>query len=94
MDNQDLTQAIVVNATDINENQVTQRFAFFDETGTPLELSDLIAKGDKGDTGPAATGDNVLLTGMVAGEAEAVAATDTVNEAIAKLQAQIDALNA
>lgn len=33
-----------------------------------------------------------LLTGLAAGSNEAIAATDTVMEALAKLQAQIDAL--
>jgi len=37
-------------------------------------------------------GADVVLTGMAAGTAVAVAATDTVNVAIAKLQAQITAL--
>lgn len=40
----------------------------------------------------AATGAEVVLTGFTTGEADDVAATDTVNEAIAKLQARIAAL--
>lgn len=47
-----------------------------------------------GDSGPAVTldGGDIVLTGLAAGTATPVAATDTVNVAIANLQAQIDAI--
>lgn len=58
-------------------NMVGQRVALFNEDGTQVDF-----------TGVATTGAAVLLTGMVAGTADDVAATDTINEAVAKLQAQ------
>jgi hypothetical protein len=85
MGDQKTTQAMIVDQSEINKSQVVERFALFDSDGVPVATDDLV-------TATPPTGADVVLTGMVAGEAAAVAATDTVNEAIAKLQAQVDAL--
>lgn len=101
MGDQAVRQMIVVSQDTINENELSEKSAFFDEEGAPFNIGSVGPQGEPGadgadgadgDDAPAATGANVLLTGLVAGTATAVAATDTVNEAIAKLQAQIDAL--
>lgn len=80
---QGTTQAVLVTDTGYDTNKVSQRIALFDTDGALVEFSSLDV-----------TGADVPLTGMVAGADEAVAATDTVNEAIAKLQAQVTALAA
>lgn len=56
----------------------------------PTLHESLKANFEKIDAGP--TGSQVSLTGYVAGTAAAVAAADTVNAAIAKLEARIIAL--
>lgn len=83
MGNQMVTQAVVVSQTAIKPSQTTEKIAFFTEAGVPIDV----------DPAASVTGADVVLTGMVAGTATEVAATDTVNEAIAKLQAQITALS-
>lgn len=80
MDNQMHSQAIIVSDTVYDDTMGSQRLALFNEAGSAI--TDLV-------TIP--TGDEVILTGFVAGTAAAVAATDTVNEAVAKLEAQIAA---
>lgn len=80
MDDQVTMQAVVVTQAAIDADQATERLALFNEAGTPVGYF----------TEEAVTGADVLLTGLVAGTAVDVAATDTANEAIAKLQAQND----
>ena len=79
MDDQNHTQTIVVSDESLDPNMMVQRTAFFNADGTPLNLDDQ-------------TGAEVILTGYSAESAAAVAATDTANEAIAKLEARIVAL--
>lgn len=79
-------QAILVSQAAVDGGRALEKIALFDATGTPIATDDLVAANPP-------TGEDVLLTGMSAGEAAAVTATDTVNEAIAKLQAQYDALD-
>lgn len=98
MEGQAVRQMIVVSQDTIDENEIAEKSAFFDEEGEPFNIGtqgEQGIQGIQGEPGEDAgdvTGADVLLTGMVAGTDDPVAATDTVNEAIAKLQAQIDAL--
>lgn len=73
------TPAIVVSQSTINKNTTPMRIALFNEDGTPLELEGG-ATPDAGD---------ILMTGYVEGEDEAILPTDTVAEAIAKLEARL-----
>lgn len=75
-------QACLTAQGSIDPNRVVEKLAIFNADGTPYE----------GLTSETQTGADILLTGLVAGTDAAVAATDSVNEAIANLQAQIDAL--
>lgn len=68
---------VVTNVPELDANMALQRVALVHDDGTAVDF-----------TGVATTGDAVLLTGMVEGTATDVAATDSVNEAVAKLQAQ------
>lgn len=83
MTNQKITRAIVMDGPVPTQMIGTERIALFNEDGDPWTPD--ISAGN-------VTGAEVLLTGMTAGTNTAVAATDTVNQAIAKLQAQITAL--
>lgn len=76
-----VSQAVVVSGAVIDPNQATARIALFDEAGDPIDL-------DAIDASPQ-TGDDVLLTGFEAGSAGAILATDTVNEALAKVEATV-----
>ena len=82
--NQAVTQAVVTTQSEINQSQVTERIAFFDEDGNPVNVADAAAP----------TGASVTLTGYESGSSGDVAATDSVNAAIAKLEARIAALEA
>ena len=77
MDNEAVKQMIVVPQAASNPNLDLSKVAFFEEDGTAITVLT---------TTP--TGAQVLLTGLVGGTATPVAATDTVNQAIAKLQAE------
>lgn len=80
MENQDTTQVVVVSQAAVNPAQGLGRLALFDDTGAPIATDDLVLA--------SVTGADVPLTGYAKGSAEAVAATDTVNEAIGKVEAQ------
>jgi len=69
---------VVTGMTTPAPNTMSTAVALFDETGSPLSLPPV--------------GSDVLLTGYTAGTAGDVAATDTLAEAIAKLEARIVAL--
>jgi hypothetical protein len=69
-------QAVLVTDTNARPNQLTEYLALVNEDGTPIE-------GVTFEELP--TGADVLLTGYVTGAWSAVAASDTVNAAIAKL---------
>ena len=60
-------------------SQKAQKVAIYDSTGTPVDFT-----ADADDTGA-----DVLLTGYAAGSYSAISATDSVNEAIAKLAAVV-----
>jgi hypothetical protein len=84
MTNQVARQAILIVQSTLKSGQTPQRIALFNEDGSPV--TDLTVA-------PEDTGATVLLTGYVLGAASAVAETDTVNEAISKLQAQLNAMD-
>lgn len=77
MGNQVTRQAVISEQQSINRNQKTEEFALFGPDGTPVSFDALLVQ----------TGADVVLTGYEAGEAAAIEATDTVNEAVAKLEA-------
>jgi len=76
MDDQVHKQAILVSEADFDHNESFERIALFDESGDLVQNLESIS------------GSDVLLTGLVTGTPVAVAETDTVNEAVAKLQAE------
>jgi hypothetical protein len=78
---QKVTQALVVTGP-INPTQDVERIALFNSDGTPVTFDGT------------ETGAQVLMTGYTAQSAGNVAATDTVNHAVAKLEARIAALEA
>lgn len=75
---------VVEGVSGINPNQLTERLILFDENGVPFDFSGSTPQ----------TGANVFLTGYVPEEDYVVEATDTVNEAIAKIEAEIVSLKA
>lgn len=77
---QNVKQAVVVAQTNISSSQNAERIALFHPDGTAVTLS------------AAQTGADVKLTGFTTGAAGALAATDSVNVALGKLQARIVAL--
>lgn len=78
MESQDTMQAILITRATVNPNQTLERLALFDESGDPVDTLESVGGGD------------VVLTGFVpAPVGSPVAATDTVNQAIAKLEALI-----
>lgn len=81
---QKVVNAVVGTGGHIDEKQVKLKLALFDANLNPIPLDAV--------DGTPQTGTNVLLTGFVAGAAGAIAPGDTVNQAIAKLQARIVAL--
>lgn len=89
-ENQAISQVIVTTQATIDENELTSRMAFFSDEGEPFDIGSVGPQGEQGDPGPTATGDNVVLTGLTSGTATAPLATDTVNEAVANLQAEIE----
>ena len=81
MTNQIVKQAIVVAQDAPKPNQQMERIALFNEAGAAV----LAVTFDE-----TPTGEDVLLTGYVAGDPDDVEATDNVNEAIAKVEAKAD----
>ena len=77
-----VTPVVVVDLDALPKNAAPMRMALFDESGNPVAM--LLTE--------VPTGADVLLTGFSAGSAAALAATDTTNEAFAKLEARIVAL--
>jgi hypothetical protein len=73
---QKVTQAIVKPQSSMTEFQGTEQIALFDEAGEPLTLA----------------ADTIKLTGFTTGTSGDLAASDTINEALAKLEARIVAL--
>jgi hypothetical protein len=70
-------QAVVTSQTSIDSSQVVEPIALFNADGTPVALDAMQLQ----------TGADVVLTGYVAGIEDPVSPTDTVNEAIAKVEA-------
>jgi len=71
-------QVVVVAQSSINPRQTVTRMALFESDGSPV--STLLAE--------VPDGGDVVLTGYTSTSAAAVAATDTVNAGIAKLEAR------
>jgi hypothetical protein len=84
MENQETSQLVVVSQATVDPELGLGRVALFDESGDPIATDDLVKA-----TPP--TGEDVLLTGFEAGTVDDVEATDTINEAIAKVEAKADA---
>jgi len=82
-DNQPTRQVVPVTAARPIAGQPFEQMAFFSAAGVPLS-----------GIGVADTGATVVLTGYAAHAVGNVAATDTANVAIAKLEARIAALEA
>jgi hypothetical protein len=80
-ENQIVKQAVVVTQGAPKVNQQMEKIALFNEAGSPALALTF-------ETLP--TGDDVLLTGYVSGDVVDVESTDTVNEAIAKVEAKAD----
>jgi hypothetical protein len=78
---QKIMQAVVIDRPAMTDGQMALQLSLFNPDGTPATVTPQ-------------TGANVKLTGFTTGAAGAVAATDTINQAIAKLQARIVALEA
>jgi hypothetical protein len=76
--NQVVEQAVIVTQDAIKSGQAVTQIALFESDGSPV--STLLAE--------VPDGGDILLTGFTTGSAAALAATDTVNEAFAKLQAR------
>lgn len=76
LNSQRSVQAVIVSQAALDPTSVPQRLALFTEAG--VAVTDLVTVD---------TGASVVLTGYTSGSAGAVAATDTVNQAIAKLEA-------
>ena len=77
MDNQLVTQAVLVSQTTLKPNQLSQRMALFSDAGAPVEAGDLTT---------------LDMTGFTVGPDSTVLSSDTLLEAIGKLQGQIDGL--
>jgi hypothetical protein len=84
MTNQVARQAVLITQAALKPGQTPIYIALFNADGSPV--TDLTVA-------PEDTGATVLLTGYVLGAASAVGATDTVNEAMSKLQAQLNAMD-
>ncbi len=74
-------QAVVTSQTSIDSSQVVEPIALFNADGTPVALDAMQLQ----------TGADVVLTGYVPVTGD-ILATDTLNEAIAKFEARIEAL--
>jgi hypothetical protein len=76
MDNQETEQAVLVTQAAVDPDMGLGRIALFDESGDPVQNLESVSGAD------------VVLTGLIAGSAAAPVATDTINQAVAKLQAE------
>lgn len=74
-----VVQAVVVDQSELTGSQFPMQLALFTPDGDAISIAP-------------DTGATVKLTGFTTGTAGSVAATDTVNQALAKLQARIVAL--
>jgi len=74
-------QAVLTDQAAVDTSKVLEPLALFNADGTPVDLATLQLQ----------TGDNILLTGYVPVTGD-ILATDTLNEAIAKFEARIEAL--
>lgn len=83
MGNQAVVQSVVVAQSALDPSQTVQKLALFNEDGETLEVTDLAA---------GVTGADIVLTGYEAVTGDDLAATDTVNAALAKLEARVAAL--
>jgi hypothetical protein len=81
MNDKTIKQAVVTDQTSIDTSQVVELIALFNSDGTQVDLDALQVQ----------DGDNILLTGYVPVTGD-ILATDTLNEAIAKFEARIEAL--
>lgn len=72
-------QAVVSTQTKVNPTQIAEKFVLFDEDGQPFSFD-------------AQDGSDVILTGYASHAVGDVSATDSVNVAIAKLEARVAAL--
>lgn len=79
INNQMAVQAVVVPRDTYNNAQTPMRLALFSEDGTPINLK---------------SGSDVVLTGYTEQSAGPVQESDSVIQAIAKLEARITALEA
>jgi len=70
-------QAVLTDQAAVDTSKVLEPLALFNADGTPVDLATLQLQ----------TGADVVLTGYVAGIEDPVSPTDTVNEAIAKVEA-------
>lgn len=75
MDNQIVSQAVLVDQPAIRQNVLPQRLALFDDSGAPVTAGDLTT---------------LDLTGYTVGTAGALDDTDTVLEALGKLEATVN----
>jgi hypothetical protein len=75
-----VVQAVVVPSGTFNNQQMPMKLAFYNEDGTPYDLGN---------------GAEVVLTGyVISPTGGALAATDTVNQALAKLEKRVATLEA
>ena len=81
MGNQKVTQAVLVAQSTINPGQGIEQLALFDASGNPITLP----------LDTAQTGASVVLTGYTTHAAGAISATDTVDVALAKIEARLAA---
>ena len=83
---QKITQATVISGVPKAPDQATFSLSLFDVNGVPIDFT---AREDP-------TGSGIILTGLnlPSGSTDPVVATDSVNDAVAKLQAQLDAATA
>jgi hypothetical protein len=77
---QAVTQAILVVQPSMQNGKATEKIALFDSAGNPVTMPEI--------------GSAILLTGYTTHAVGSVLATDTVNVAIAKLEARIAVLEA
>jgi hypothetical protein len=74
---QSVTQALLVTQAEVDSEKALERIALFDASGDPVQSLESVGGGD------------VVLTGLTTGTNAAPVATDTVNEGIAKVHAEV-----
>lgn len=75
-------QLVVVPNASWAPTQVSEEVGLFNADATPISLAALTVQ----------TADDILMTGYASGVAGDISPTDTINEALAKLEARIEAL--